>query len=187
MLIQQHNRTAYRAEIILSAVMLFACLVCFIVNYSIDRFFSWSLYPAGALFMIWATITPLLILQKNKAEGSFAALCITLIPFLLLVQWLVPAKGWFLPLALPLALLVLAGVGICLLAFRYIKNKLYAVAVAVFVFGVIVNYGVGIIVKSYLPYSGIDEISRISTMAAAGLLSLLLVVFGPLKKTAGQR
>ncbi|CAN5639951.1 hypothetical protein BH11BAC5_BH11BAC5_02210 [soil metagenome] len=183
MIIQRPNRTAYRTEIILSAVFLLACLVCFIVNYSIDHFFSWSLYPAGALFMIWATITPLLLMQKDKAEGSFAALSVTLILFLLLVQWLVPAKGWFLPLALPLAILVLAGLGICLFAFRFIKNKLYAVAVAIFVFGVVVNYGVGMVVKSYIPYSGIDEVARISTMAAAGILSLLLVVVGTLKTT----
>ncbi|MDN3655733.1 DUF6320 domain-containing protein [Ferruginibacter paludis] len=183
MIIQQPNRTAYRVEMILSGVFLFACLVCFIVNYSIDRFFSWSLYPAGALFMIWATITPFLLLQKNRTEGSFIALSVTLIPFLLLVQWLVPAKGWFLPLALPLALLVLAGLGICLFAFRFIKNKLYTVAVAIFVFGVVVNYGVGIFVKNYLPYSGVDEVSRISTMAAAGILSLLLAVVGSLKTT----
>jgi hypothetical protein len=164
-------------------VFLFACLVCFIVNYSIDRFFSWSLYPAGALFMIWATITPFLLLQKNRAAGSFVALSVTLIPFLLLVQWLVPAKGWFLPLALPLAILVLAGLGICLFAFRFIKNKLYSVAIAIFLFGIVVNYGVGMVVKKFLPSSGIDEVARISTMTAAGILSLLLAVVGSIKKT----
>jgi hypothetical protein len=186
MIIQQPNRAAYRAEIILSGVCTFACLVCFIVTYAIDHFFSWSLYPASILFMIWATITPLLLLQKNKAEGSSAALSGTLILFLLLVQWLVPAKGWFLPLALPLAILVLAGLGICLFAFRFVKNKLYPVAVTIFVFGVVLNYGVGMVVKSYIPYSGIDEVARISTMAAAGILSLLLVVVGTLKTTVRQ-
>ncbi len=74
MLTQSSHHVSYRAEIILSVVFFIASLICFIVNYSIDRSFSWSLFPAGALFMIWATITPLMVLQKNKALGAFAAL-----------------------------------------------------------------------------------------------------------------
>lgn len=186
MFTQSDQNLSYRAEIVLSALLFFACMVCFIVNYSIDHFFSWSLYPAGALFMVWATITPLLVLKKNKTLVAFAALSFTLIPFLLLVQWLVPAKGWFLPLALPLALLVLVSLGICIGVFRLIKNKLYSVAVTIFLFGVVVNYGVGFIIKSYLPYSSLDEISRMSTIAASGMLSILLLVMGSVKKTVAK-
>jgi hypothetical protein len=183
MFTQSYQKVSWRAEIVLSALFLFSSLVCLVVNYSIDHSFSWSLYPTGALFMIWATVTPLLIFKKNKDLGALAGLCCTLIPFLLLAQWLVPAKGWFLPLALPLALLVLVSLGICIAAFRFIKNKLYSVALTIFLFGVLVNYGVGVIIKNYLPYSGFDEISRMSTIAASGMLSVLILVIGSIKKT----
>ena len=187
MLAKSNQHVFYRTEIIISALFLFAALVCFIVNYSVDHFFSWSLYPAGALLMVWFVVMPSLVLKKNKVTGAFVGLGITLVPFLLLVQWLVPVKGWFIPLALPLALLVLSALGFSLIAFRFLKSKLYAAAVIIFIFGVIVNYGVGIIIKNYLPYSGLDQISRMSTIAAAGILSVLRVITGSIKKSVTNK
>jgi len=44
--------------IIFSTVILSIITILCIINYSINQTLSWSLYPIGALLMIWATFAP---------------------------------------------------------------------------------------------------------------------------------
>jgi hypothetical protein len=172
---QVKNRTMF----ITSTIFLLASVVCFIINYSINRTINWSLFPVGALIVIWATITPLLIMKKNKILGLYTGLSLTLIPFLFLIQKLVAVKGWVMPLALPLAGLFLIALGASLVAFAYFKsNKFYPAALTVFLFGVIVNFGAGVIVGNFLNNNNANDISRTSTMTGSIILSLLLVIAG---------
>lgn len=173
-----------RGGLILSAVFLFLAIVCLTVNYSIDQFFSWSLYPTGALMLLWATITPMLVMKKNKALALFSGLSITLIPYLFLIQWLVPGKGWVIPFALPIAILSLAALAISLFMFNNSKiNKWYSAAVTVFLLGVAVNFAVGKIISGFVNGTNADDISRIWSMSLSAIAALTLVVTGYLKKS----
>jgi hypothetical protein len=175
---QVKNKTMF----ITTSFFLLASVVCFIINYSVNRTINWSLFPVGALIVIWATITPPLIMKKNKMLGLYTGLSLTLIPFLFLIQKLVAVKGWVMPLALPVAGLSLIAFGASLVTFAYFKsNKFYAVALTVFLFGVIVNFGVGIIVSNFLNNNNADDISRVSTMSGSIILSLILVIAGYIK------
>ncbi len=184
MLINKTSTGANNSTLFITGVFfLFLALVCFIINYSIDRLISWSLYPAGALVVIWATIAPLMLMKRNKTLGQYAGFTITLIAYLLLIQYLVPDKGWFIPLALPVAILLLLALGISIIAFtRFSINKYYAAAITVFLFGVIVNFGVGVIVDNFLNRSYVNDISRVSTIAGSVIVVLLLVAIGYIKK-----
>src|SRR5882724_3463407 len=136
--------------LIFSVVLLLLVIICLAINYSIDQSINWSLYPAGALIVLWATVTPMLIMKKNKVIALFSGFAITLIPYLFLIQCLVPAKGWFIPLALPIAMLFLAALAISLLLFNNTRiNKLYSAAVTVFLFGVAVNFAVEKIISGF--------------------------------------
>jgi hypothetical protein len=170
-----------KAWLILSAVLLFSAIVCLTVNYSIDQSFSWSLFPAGALIVLWATIAPMLFMKKNKAFILFSGFAITLIPYLFLIQYLVSEKGWFFPLALPIAILSLGALAISLLVFNNLRNKLYSSAVTVFLFGVVVNFGVGKIISSFLNGTNADDIPRIMTISASAIAAIILVVIGYMK------
>jgi membrane protein YdbS with pleckstrin-like domain len=171
-----------RTLFITTAIFLLASVVCFIINYSVNRTINWSLFPVGALIVIWATITPLLIMKKNKMLGLYAGLSLTLIPFLFLIQKLAGVKGWVMPLALPIAGLFLIALGVSLVAFAYFKsNKFYPAAFTVFLFGVIVNFGVGVIVSNFLNNNNANDISRTSTMTGSIILSILLVIAGYIK------
>ncbi len=169
---------------ILSVVVLIPLFVCALINYSIDRTLKWSLFPSGALIMVWTTIAPLFVLKKNKTLGLFLGLTITLIAYLFLIQYLVGDKDWFMPLALPIAILSLFsfGISLYLLTNRNI-NKFYAVAITVFLFGVIVNYGVEKIVDNYLKEKNTDNNYNILTIAISIIISLFLFVIGTLKKS----
>jgi len=172
-----------RAILILSSIFLSSCIVCFIVNYSIDQSITWSLYPTGGLIIIWATIAPLLAAKKNKAAWMSVGFAITIIPYLFLIQYLTETKGWVIPLALPVVTLAIAAFGVCLLLFRYLKvNNLHRAAVAVLLFGVIANFGVGKIVDGFLNEKNINDIARTSTISASAILALILFVVGLIKR-----
>lgn len=175
---QVKNRTMF----ITTIIFLMASVVCCTINYSVNRSINWSLFPVGALVVIWATITPLLIMKKNKLLGLYTGLSLTLIPFLFLIQKLVAVKGWVMPLALPVAGLSLIAFGTCLVAFVYFKSsKFYPAALTVFLFGFVVNFGVGVIVSNFLDKNSANDISRVSTMSGSIILSLILVIAGYIK------
>jgi len=178
------TKTADRGILILSFVLLFLSIVCLIVNYSIDHSITWSLYPTGGLIVIWATIAPLLALKENKPAGMLSGFAITVIPYLFLIQYLAGSEGWVIPLALPIVILAIAAFGICLLLFAYLKmNNLHRAAVAVLLFGVIANFGVGKIVDNFLDERNVDDMARILTIAASAILALVLFVIGYVKRT----
>ncbi|HXB46102.1 MAG TPA: DUF6320 domain-containing protein [Puia sp.] len=168
-----------RIIFIITAFFLLISVICLIINYSVSRSIDWSLLPIGALMVVWATVLPLLIMKKNKALGLFVGLTIALVPFLFLIQNQATIKGWVIPLALPVAGLSLLAFGVSLIAFTHMKSsKFYPVALTVFLFGVIVNFGVGLIVNSFLNENNVIDISKVLTMSGSVILSLILVVAG---------
>jgi len=168
--------------LIFTCLLLFLAMVCLIVNYAVNHLVSWSMYPVGALLVIWATVIPLLVMKKNKATGSFLGFGITILPFLFLIQYLSPGKGWFIPLALPIALLCIAALGITLLALKYLNiSKWYGAAIAVLLFGVLLNFLVGKIVDRYINEQDINDTARYATIFGSALLTLLLGAIGYIK------
>jgi hypothetical protein len=147
---QAGYKTNDRPISIITAIVLLVSVICIIINYSVNHSLSWSLFPIGALIVIWAAIVPMLILNNNKSLGLFIGLAITLIPYLFLIQSLTSTTGRAMQLAVPIVMLALIALGISLVGFRYITNKFYAVALTVFLFGVLANYGVSIIVGRFL-------------------------------------
>lgn len=96
---------------------------------------------------------------------------------------MVAVKGWFIPLALPVAILSLLAFGVSLLMYDYFKiNKYYAAAITIFLFGVIVNAGVDLIVENFLNKNDANNLSRVSTISASVIVALILVVIGYIRK-----
>ncbi|MEH6779769.1 DUF6320 domain-containing protein [Maribacter arcticus] len=181
---KKNDRTVF----IITIIVLLITIFCLIINYSIDNSINWSLYPVGGLIVIWATLIPMLILKKYKVLGLFVGLTITLIPFIFLVQYQVSVKGWFVPLALPILILSLLAFGISLIAFTNKKlNKFYAVGLTIFLFGVIVNYGVGIIVNRFLNENNVLDIFRVTTISISFILSLIFIFTAYFKRKEIKR
>ncbi len=176
------SKTNEKPILIFTASFLLVALTCILVNYSVNRSINWSLLPVGALFVLWATILTLLFIKKYKSVGSFAGLAITVIPYLFLIQSQTSAKGWVIDLAIPITLLALFALGVSLIGFRFMKTtKFYPIALTIFLFGVMVNYGIGIILSRYLNGNNIDDISRVSTMSISALTTIMLVIVGYFK------
>ncbi len=159
--------------------VLFTLLVCLIINFSIDRTISWSLYPIGALIVVWSIVSPLLLMNKYRFSVVFAGLTISAILYLLLIQNLVAQKGWFLPLALPIAILSLSALEFPSLFLRDSKPTSYMlVAVSVFLFGVVVNLGVGLIVSRFIKEVNCDNTSKVLTTVGSAMTRASLVIAG---------
>jgi F0F1-type ATP synthase membrane subunit a len=78
--------------------------------------------------------------------------------------------------------LSLLALGVSLIGFKLIKtNKFYPVALTIFLYGVIVNYGIGFILSRYLNGYHLDDISHVSTMAISGILSMIFVIAGVIR------
>lgn len=86
-------------------------------------------------------------------------------------------------MALPIVILSLLAFGISLLAFASKElNNFISFALTVFLFGIIVNIGVGYTVNHYLKEDNVFDIYRVSTISASVFLSLILVVIGYAKR-----
>jgi membrane protein YdbS with pleckstrin-like domain len=175
------NKINDRPILIITAVVLLVSAICLIVNYSVNHSINWSLFPIGALIVIWATVVPMLIMKNNKSLGLFLGLAVTLIPYLFLIQRLTYTTGWVIQLAIPIVVLSLIALGISLIGFRFINNKLYAVALTIFLFGVLANYGVGVIISRFLDGRNMDDVSRDLTMSISGIIALMFLVAGVIK------
>lgn len=163
------------AFLVISIIILFSGFVCLLCNYLVNRVISWSLYPIGALVVLWAMIFPFFKMKKNKSIGFLLGLTVTLIPYLFLLQSLTPVKGWVMPLALPVTVISLIALGITLVLFNYTKlNKFYSISITVFLFGVVVEMSVEKIVESFLKSSGENDISVFVTVLTSAFISVVL-------------
>ena len=134
--------------VIFSSIILAIMVILCIINYSISQTLNWSLYPIGALFMVWATSAPAIGLPKYKLVGSYIGLSFTLVPFLYMVANLTGEGEWFAPLALPLALSLLVTIGIFFVFSSRLNNIWYIIAIAFFLFGVVINYAVNLVLRN---------------------------------------
>lgn len=166
----------------ISTLFLLALFVCILCDYAVSKKLDWSLYPAGALAVAWLIITPLIIFKKHKALWSFIFMTISVPPYLFLVEYLSAAKGWVVPLGLPI--FTVSGISILIVIYLYAYRrirKLFVLAASTFIFGVIVNLAVKKIVDHFLSLSH-DNTAAIITAISCFFVSILLVLFGNARK-----
>lgn len=168
---------------LISMIFILAGFICLLCNFVINRTFNWSLYPVGAMLLVWLTVAPWFLLTKHRPILSFAAFSISLIPYLFLIERLSAAKGWVVPFALPILGITLPGLLIVVLLFSYTKiNRISLSAFAVLIFGVLVNLGVNAFVQNYLHQQNQPNISVPITAISFVLLSIILAVIGDIRR-----
>ncbi len=135
---------------ILTIATAFPALLCLVINMILAGKFSWSLYVAGALAVVWVFVVPRFIIRKLSFMRLFIPDLIAVILYLLLLELLTPVNGWFVPLAMPIALLVgcFALINGLLINHRILKES--AIPAALLASAGLVNVGIEIIVELYL-------------------------------------
>lgn len=168
---------------LISMIFILAGFVCLLCNFVINHTINWSLYPVGAMLMVWLTVAPWFLMTKHRPVLSFTAFTVSLIPYLFLIERLSAAKGWVVPFALPILGITLPGLLIVVLLFSYTKiNRISLSAFVVFIFGVLVNLSVNAFVQNYLHNQNQLNISVPITAISFILLSIILAVIGDIRR-----
>lgn len=106
--------------LLVTIISFLPALTCLIVDYVISGKSTWSLYVAIAMGVTWTFILPSLVLRKNRAVTSLVIGTVSLLLGLWLIERIVPVKGWFMPLALPIVVCASLFILITILAAKYI-------------------------------------------------------------------
>jgi len=169
-----------------SIACIVAILTCFIVDYAINGYVSWSVYPLLSVVLGWLVLCPLLI-KKRGVLLSLCSLTLFTLPYLFLLEKTTPVTDWFMPLGIPSAAVGIPAVWAIALVFRYLKISLwYKSAVAVFIAGVLANFIISYNVDMYL-YGEPHLLSPIITSASCLVLSVALVIQGRNRAAAKKR
>jgi small neutral amino acid transporter SnatA (MarC family) len=107
---------------------------------------------------------------------------VSLVPYLFLIEYLCPYKGWVIPLSIPIeGVAVIAAFIVSALFLNTKINRYYIVAIACLLFGVIVSIIIKNIVYNYIKENGIN-ISVAITALSITFVSFLIFIIGLLKR-----
>jgi len=166
----------------LTMVFVTTLLICLLVNFLISRRFDWSLYPLGAIVMIWLTIAPFFFMKKFKILMSCLFFIATSMGYLFLIELIGPAKDWVLPLAIPILMISVLPLIVIYLLFRYTKvNRFRLMSFSFLIIGVLVNIGIHLIVRNYVGRN-IEIASLVITALIFVLLSVIPALAGEIQK-----
>ena len=117
---QMHSRLIF---ILISICCLLAIFVCAVVDFVTTSGFTWSLQAIVSLVFGWFLSTPLLMTSRNFAKW-LVPLTILVLPYLLLLEMSMQHRGWFVGLALPVAIVGIVTLWACFfLAKKFLYNR----------------------------------------------------------------
>ena len=103
--ISQINRRFIAAMITIA--LAFPMAICLAIDFTYSGTLSWSLYVSGSLVMLWFWLAPGFLFKKAPILLIMLSISGSVLGFLYLVEYLVqPETAWFVPLAMPLVLLL---------------------------------------------------------------------------------
>lgn len=187
-MVQLHDQKKIRFKnitfTVLTAIFLIGIFVCCLCNYVIDKHFSWSLYVLGSEATAWLVITPFLKLHRNRFITAMAGLTVAIVPFLALIEYLCPIKGWVISFALPIVGISLISLWVYILLFIYTGIRwIQMVAFGLILFGIADNVAIHQFVNNHLHLAAtfFQNLPTIIVSLSCGLISLILLFFSASK------
>lgn len=151
---QTHTQKSRNAKIaawyLLSIALLLAAGICALCNYVSRRTLDWSLYVMGGEAVAWLTVTPLLRLKKHRCMVSLAALTLSSVPFLLLIQALCPSPEIIVPFIFPIVGISLCSLWLLLPLTRFKIRIGYLISLLLLLYGVVVEIIMNSFIMRYL-------------------------------------
>ncbi len=174
--LKKHKITKVKSIIFIAinSAFLLALFTCMLCNYAISRKLNWSLYVLGSEATAWMIITPFFTLRKHRLAASLAGLSISILPLLMLIEFLCPVKGWVFPIALPITGMSLICLWAAVFLLNYTKiNKIYVLSASFIVFGVFLSLWINSFLMNYLNTSN-DNIVNYIVAVSCGFIAVLL-------------
>jgi hypothetical protein len=116
---------------ILSVVFAVADVILLAIDFTLNRAFTWSPYPAAAVTALWIYVVLMLIIAKRPYK-TLAISAFVIILLLAAIDFADGAMSWFLPLGLPISISVFLLIFLIFLVIQIGKNhSLVSVAISV--------------------------------------------------------
>ncbi len=174
------------ALVSITFALLTAIFVCLLCNYVIDKTFNWSLYVVGSTVTAWLVTAPLLTMKRHRVIASLAALTLTVVPLLVLIEYLCPAKNWVFPFGFSVALLSLTFLWISVPFFVYTRiNRWYLGCYVLILYGVVANVMINTMTDRFLK-EPTGDLSTSIIAACCAFTAAAFAVIGSLKKKIVQ-
>ena len=139
----------------------------------ISKTISWSIIPSAAIVLAWFVIIPIIRFEKNKWIISLANLSLLLIPFLWAVEQNCNNKGWLLPIAVPISIVVFIYLWVVAYLYLYTQiNKWYISAISTMLIPIL-DITLDIILKQFLL-----KYSILLTILSAAIISIIFLYLG---------
>lgn len=87
--------------VLFGLIFLGPALLCLLIDYLLSGSFNWSIYPFGALLLLYITVAVPILVQRYRALLSLMTGFITLSAYLYLVEIVSRSGDWFFPMVLP--------------------------------------------------------------------------------------
>lgn len=174
--VKKHKITKVKSIIflIINSTFLLALFTCMLCNYAISRKLDWSFYVLGSEATAWMIIAPFFTFRKHRLAASLAGLSISIMPLLMLIEFLCPVKGWVFPIALPITGMSLICLWAAVFLLNYTKiNKIYVLSFLFIVFGVFLSLWINSFLMNYLKTSN-DNIANYIVAVSCGFIAVLL-------------
>ena len=122
---------------VVSVLMAVPALMCVVINAVLGEGMTWSLYVVASLGTAWVWCVSPFLYRRNIVPLWITIDATAFLGLLYVIDYLWPAAGWFLPLALPITL-CLDGLLllVVVLTRRGVLRELHVVAAALMAFGV---------------------------------------------------
>jgi transcriptional regulator with XRE-family HTH domain len=165
---------------IISTISLLGILVCIICDFAIAGRLTWSLFPICSIIFTWLVIMPILVWSKNGTFLSLTLFSLFLIPFLLILEWIIGIDRLIMPLGIPISILSILYLWVIYLLFTKSKLKKYVAVAVTFILGLPISYGINSIVGKFTGQPTID-IWDVLTYSLLVISSFAIFVAGSIR------
>jgi hypothetical protein len=170
---------------IFSLLAVTGSLVVLAADFAPDMSLSWAGYPLAGIAFLWLS-TVLAMFCSSRTSIYLPAEIATTCLFLFVLDRLTPGPPWFLPLALPLTLLVGTVLAMTLTVVRKLRLSPFAATAAAMVAAGVFVLGLELLLNSYRDQRWFVSWSAVAFVCMLPLVLLLLYLRSWLRARRGE-
>lgn len=138
---------------IISITLIFPALLCLAIDFSSSRRIDWSLYPTGALIVLWTGLVPLFLWNKPSFIRIFSPFSLAGLAYIYLISLLQGNGDWFMPLALPVYVLTVVLAGVSTFIFIRRKVSLFYLPAVLMISAGLLSLLIDLLIRAYFEWT----------------------------------
>ncbi len=134
MIVESMRRSS---AILITMIFVIPLILCPLCNFIITGRLTWSIYVIISVIYTWVVlVTPIVLHRRRFLTGClFVDFAATGVFLYVLNQFAMPEHNWFMKLAMPILLLVMAGIFMCIFVYRITHRAVTVISAGLAVSG----------------------------------------------------